>query len=370
MTDPTLSSDDIAQLAHMTLAKTLGLKRGESVLIESWTNSLPYAEAFQLEARRLGAKPLILFESEKGYWDAVGSLKAKELGEPGKSEWAALENADAYVYFWGPADRARVESLPDKVRGALFAYNQRWYQLVRKNGIRACRVELALAEAGNAQRLGVDLGDWRRELLAGSLVDPAILARNGARVAKALTRGKKLHVIHPNGTDLWLGLRGRPVTVDDGRVDAEDLKKRQNIVSLPGGSALVAVDEKVAEGVFAANRPSRFERVVPSTGGRWEFKGGKMLTYQFEQGEEVFVQGFQEAPKGKERPGLFEVGLNPAVRDAPNFEDQQEGVVTLYIGGNKSWGGTNGVPYMGYLVLRGATVEIDGRPLVRDGAIV
>jgi hypothetical protein len=42
----------IDRLARTVIGKTLGLKRGETVLIEAWSNSLPYAEAFQREAGR------------------------------------------------------------------------------------------------------------------------------------------------------------------------------------------------------------------------------------------------------------------------------------------------------------------------------
>lgn len=358
-------------LAKTVLGRSLGLKRGETVLIEAWSNSLPYAEAFQREARRLGVKPLVMFDSEPVFWETVDAGRSKDLGAPSKSEWAALENADAYVYFWGPADRARMRQLPPKVQDQITAYNDKWYQLTGKKGIRACRMEIALAEPANAQSYGVDLDAWRAELLASSVVDPTLMRRTGAKLKGVFDRGKRIHVTHPNGTDLTLGLKkGRTLRVDDALVDAADLKAKENIVTIPGGSAVVAVDETVADGTFKSNRPSRFDQMRKRMfGGSWEFKGGRVVSHSAEEGSEEFAQFFQRGPKGKERPGLFEIGLNPMIRDAPTFEDQEAGAVSLYLGRNKFYGGASSVDFFAYLVLRGATVEIDGKTVVRDGAL-
>lgn len=206
--------------------------------------------------------------------------------------------------------------------------------------------------------------------MAASLIDPTTLAKYGGRFAGPLEKGRRLRITHPNGTDLVLGLKHRKAIVDDARIDANDLRSENNVCSLPGGNLLLALDESVAEGTLIANRPSRFDRIHTTHGGRWEFRDGKLADYKFEEGQEHFLKGFQKAPKGKEKPGILEIGLNPAVQDSPNWEDEELGVVTVYIGGNARYGGATKIPYLSYLMVRGATLEVDGKTLLRGGVPV
>jgi aminopeptidase len=354
-------------LAENVVKKTLGLKRGETVLIEAWSNSLPYAEAIQLAARRAGAKPLILYESEPAYWEAVDGGMAKVIGDPPKAEWDALAASDAYVYFWGPSDRGRFRALPPKTRGDLTQFNGQWYAITGKKKVRACRMELGLAEPSNAESFGVDVGAWRAELLAASAADPAAMAAAARTVVGPLTKGRSLRIRHPNGTDLTLGLKHRPATVDDQRVDAQDLKAGNNVVNLPGGMLFVALDESVADGKLVATRPSRFDRGLQMLrGGTWEFAAGKIAKLRESPGG-TFAGFYAAGAKGKERPGILEIGLNPAIKDAPNCEDQRLGLTTVYIGGNENYGGASKCPFQAGLMLEGATIEVDGRPIVKDG---
>ncbi|MCI4346353.1 MAG: aminopeptidase [Thermoplasmata archaeon] len=369
VTSPTQT--EMRGLAKSVLTKNLQIKKGESLVIEAWSNSLPYAEAVQLEARKMGAKPLIIYDSEPGYWDAVEAGAGKVIGEPGRAEWSALQNADAYLYFWGPTDRGRIAALPPKKAQELAAYNPKWYETAAKKKVRAFRMEIALAEPVNAERYGIDLATWRKELWDASFVDPKEMARTGAKVGKAFEKGKRVKITHPNGTNLALGLKkGRKAIVQDGRIDAMDLTRKNNVDSLPAGSVVIAVDENVADGTIVSDRKFRVAgRGYTAEGGRWEFAKGKLVSYSYESGGDKFAETYDKGPKGKERPGLLEVGLNPLMREAPTFEDQESGTITLYVGGNANFGGASKVPFVTYNILSGASLEVDGRPVVTNGKI-
>src|ERR1700732_908298 len=93
-----------ARFARSILTRNLAVQKGERVMIETWTHTLPWAAAMAREARRLGARPLVVYEDEAGYWDSIAAGEEKLLGKPGKHEWAAVEKSDVYVFFSGPAD--------------------------------------------------------------------------------------------------------------------------------------------------------------------------------------------------------------------------------------------------------------------------
>src|SRR5580658_3971357 len=150
-----------ARLAHSVLADNLRVQKGEAVLIESWTHSLPYATAFVREARRLGARPTLLYEDDDAWWEAIRSGRPKSVGAFSRAEKAAVKAADVYIYFWGPEDRNKAEELPPKVQEKIEAYNEDWYRIAEKGGLRGCRMTVGMATEPAAKRLGLKGTVWR-----------------------------------------------------------------------------------------------------------------------------------------------------------------------------------------------------------------
>jgi leucyl aminopeptidase (aminopeptidase T) len=369
MTDPSVPSESLSRMAKTVLGTTLGLKRGQTVLIEAWTSSLPYAEVFQAEARKMGLKPLVLYDSEEAYWQAVEAGEGKTIGQPPQAEWDALKAADGYVYFWGPSDRSRFEALPDKVQEQLTAYNGRWYELTAKAKLPAVRMTLALATPSEATSLGADLGAWRSELVEGGVADPRKMKALGQRLSTKLRQGGTLRITHPNGTDLTLRIpKGRRVTVDDGIIDTADLQQKNNVGNVPAGLVIVPVDEGFADGTIVASRTARFARGRKTVEGlRWTFSHGRLVSHATGGSDAEYEAFFSKGPVGKDRPALFTIGLNPALAEAPSYEDQALGIVSVYVGGNAFYGGKSKSRFQAYLMLQGADVALNGKVLLRAG---
>src|SRR5579872_3744357 len=93
--------------ARNVLRNCLLLRRGENLLVETWSGTQSWAESLVLEARILGARPMLLMEDEATYWSCVEEAPASHLGHVGTHEWAALKACDAHVYLWGPYDTIR-----------------------------------------------------------------------------------------------------------------------------------------------------------------------------------------------------------------------------------------------------------------------
>lgn len=358
-----------SRVAHQVLSRSLGVRSGQSVVIESWTHTLPWAAAFVTEARKLGAHPIVLYEDEEAYWNSVGAADPKVVGTMGASEQAAVKEADAYVFFWGPADRARLQSLPDKTRSALLAFNPKWYTLASKAGLRGCRMELGRATPAAAKRFGVDLATWQSQLVQGTLTDLTALQRRGRKLTARLAKGRDVVITHPNGTRLSLKLRGRDPINDDAVVDAADVRAHHAMTPIPGGVVTVAIDERAAEGTFLANRTS-YLMSGPATEGKWTFEGGRLTALDYETGGLPVKAALEKAAKGADRPAFLSIGLNPELRNTPNLEDQEAGVVCVAVGGNDFYGGATSNPFMTWIALAGATVTVDGHPLVKGGRIV
>jgi aminopeptidase len=354
-------SDPQAKLAQSILRNNLQVKPGESVTIEAWSHTLPWAVTLAREARRMKALPVIHYEDEKAYWDAVESGGSKLLGQKPDHEWASLAKTDVYIHMWGPGDRVRLNALPEKQANQLFEWNNSWYDTAKKAGLRGARLELGRPYPTLAKAYGVDIDTWTRDLVAGTMVDPAVLARSGAPISKALKSGKRVRISHENGTDLTLGLAGRQVQVNIGRVTEADLKRPfRMLTNLPSGSVRVALDETVADGVIVGNRTDYYEDRI-ATEPRFEFSKGRLTRASFGSGGDKFEADYEKGGKGRDQPGQLAIGLNPKLHNTPQVEDLEAGAVMVSIGTNQFAGGKNKSRLFAWAIVAGADVEVDGK---------
>jgi leucyl aminopeptidase (aminopeptidase T) len=354
--------------ARNIVTKYLKVRAGENVIIESWDHTMPMASAMVDEARRVGGKVLYVYNDEDAWWRAIDRKQSKLLGKSSAPEWAALKAADVYVNFWGPGDTDRIEKLPDEPGNEAFAWNWPWYAVARKSGLRGVRMTTAFVTEGRAKAWGVDLAQWEEGMLRASLIDPEEIAKSGARLCKALSRGKKVRITHPNGTDVEVALAGVAPRLHDGRPHPWDKRSSRSgmLETIPAGYVDFVLDSKTAEGSIHANRRTNIWWNWHA-GGTLEFADGRLTSYSFEDGEGEFARQYKHGTAGKDRASALTLGLNPAAKDVPNLEKWERGCVSLQTGGNRGLGGTNGSNFFTWLSLAGAEIAIDGTPVIRAG---
>ncbi|MGI0078862.1 MAG: aminopeptidase [Nitrososphaerales archaeon] len=360
------------RLARSVLRNSLALKKGEKLTIEAWSRALPWVDAFLTEAREMGVRPMVIYESDAAFWASLEAGRTKSLGVLGAQEFAALRESNAYVYFWGPADRTRWHKLPSATVSAVTAYEDEWFKIAKEAKLRWCRIELARATEELAREYRISYSEWVRELLEASTVNPEPMIRNGRKIADTFENGQDVVITHRNGTRLELHLKGRKPFVDDGVVDEADVKAGFGESNVPSGVVTVAVDESFAEGKLKANRPTRHG---PSRGrsdeGEWTFENGKLSKYSYGGGEKDFSRIYLKSDhEVRDRPAILSIGLNPKIRDSPLFEDQELGVIAFYIGSNEWLGGSNKGDFHSWLLLRGADLTVDGEVLLKGGKLI
>ena len=348
------------------------LRRGEELVVASWTHTLPWASACVAEARRLGARATLLLEDEAAFWRSIEVAPATRnwAGVPSAVR-AALREADALIYFAGPADRPRLHALPSAQQTPFHGASEAWLALCRRANVRGVRCLLGYASDAQGDRWNVPGALWRSQIVRAIVEsDPSAIGTVGARTARALARGRELRITAPNGTDVRLRLRRRIPWVDDGRVDHLDRRRRRVVTTVPGGTVVVAVDERSAQGTAIADQPS-FLSAGRADGGQWDLERGRLREFWYTNGTEAFEAEFGSAPAGREVLGLFALGLNPALSAGiPQAEDARAGTVTLAIGGNSAYGGSNACRFLSWITLGEATVALDGAPLVDRGELV
>lgn len=353
-------------LAKNVIKKSLRIQPKENVIVESWNHGLEAAREFVFQLRAAGARPMFLLEDEATYWRSVESLPPSKLGQVSKSEWAAVNEADAYVFFPGPADIARVRANMPKY-SASTAYNSDWYRRGRKAGLRGARVMLGYVSPERAASYGFDHASWKQMILDAGAADFAAVARKGKRAADLLTREDEAHLTSPNGTDLTFRLRGTKGAVDDGIVDAADLKAGEFMTNVPPGYAYVVPDETSAEGTLVADLPMPYlGRLVK--GIRVTFDEGR-ASWAAEENADVLLPGWQKATGPKDRLGYLSIGLNPNARTGFLQDDIVSGVMEIGIGDNEEAGGKNKTSFYLGSRMSQATLTVGRKTLVQDGRL-
>ncbi|HTW55291.1 MAG TPA: hypothetical protein VMG36_02435 [Thermoplasmata archaeon] len=360
--------------ARNLLRNALRLKRGDDILIETWSGTFPWAVSLDLEARILGARPLLSVKDEPSYWQSVPSSPASQLGRLGGHELAALSASDAYVCLYGPEDTLREERLPRHAARRIESKNHEMMRVIQKQGIRCVRWDLGRTSEVWARRYGVDLRTWRNELIEAAMVDPRGMQRDGARIARRLQRGREVRITHPNGTDLALRLAHRRPKVDDGVMDEEDVKAGNVMMVVPSGVVSVTLDELHAEGRFVSNATGVLftdSQEIPLAPGRWEFRQDALESFACARGGKQLRRALADLQNPQLRAGQLSVGLNPRISTIPLLFDQSRGTVTFEIGRNVHMGGRSRSPHlMAFLDLTGATLHVDGEKVVDLGKIV
>jgi leucyl aminopeptidase (aminopeptidase T) len=354
--------------ARSIVTKYLNVRAGENAIIESWDHTMPLASAMVDEVRRVGGKVLLVHNDEDAWWRAIDRKQSKLLGQSSAPEWAALKAADVYVNFWGPGDTDRIEKLPDRAGDEAFAWNWPWYAVARKSGLRGVRMTVGFVTEGRARKWGLDRAQWEESFLRASLVDPEEMAKSGARLCKALSRGKRVRITDSNGTDLEVALAGVAPRLQDGRPHPWEKRYGPSgmLTNIPAGFVDFVLDSKTVEGRFHANRRTNIWWNWHA-GGTLEFVDGKLTSFSFEDGEEEFARQYKNGTAGKDRASALTLGLNPAVKDVPNLEKWERGCVSLQLGGNRGLGGTNGSNFFTWISLAGSEIAIDGTPVIRAG---
>lgn len=359
-------------VARALVGPAFDLRKGEHLVVLSWNHTLPWAAAVVAEARRVGARPLLFLEDESAFWRAVElSRSPLPWTTLPRTARAAIRSADALLYFPGPADWPRLRSLPHELGAPLSGHDDLWLTPRSGTGPRRLRCLLGYASEPASGFWGVPGAMWRSQLLrAISDADYGAIAAAGRRVERLLTLGRNVQITGDDGTDVRLRLRRRSPWVDDGRVDTQDRRRGRAVATAPAGSVVVAVDERSASGTAVASRPS-FLAGGRVAGGQWEIEGGRLRNYWYSEGAEAFETEFAAAPRGRETVALLGIGLNGALAGGvPHAEDEEEGAVTLAIGGNAMYGGANRCRYLSWITIGKATVAVDGVPLCDRGQLL
>ena len=184
-----------------------------------------------------------------------------------------------------------------------------------------------------------------------------------------------MRVTSPHGTDITFEVGSRPIFVNDGIVTEQEARSKTfftRLATLPGGSLTFAPIETSANGKVVV--PKDRCRLEPLKDISFELKNGRLQNFRAAQGSQCFEETMAAYTGSKDTIGSIRIGLNPewkVIEDDGDFRPEDAlGMVTIGLGFNELLGGANKDPGGFSFPIVGATVEIDGRVVVKAGKLM
>jgi leucyl aminopeptidase (aminopeptidase T) len=360
-----------------TLAQKLvanaAVKEGDIVLVTGGARDVELLEDIAVNARRMGAFPLIAIGSDRMTRRMFDDVPGKYDSQLDKLGMKINEMVDVVISVdFGETDGLLAHVPPERLAARAKA-DAPVAELLRKRGVRTVNLGNGMyPNAALANRWGVPPEQLVKVFWGGVNVDYDKLRATGASVKTAFESGREVHITNPNGTDLRVRVEKRPVFVSDGSISDEDLKGESAArqVWLPAGEVFLAPVPGTAEGTVVVDR--HFYQGAWIEGLTLRFKGGKLVSMSAKSGIEAFKKAYELAGAGKEEFAFVDLGINPNVQIAPGSRMTTwvpAGMVTVGLGNNAWAGGANNVGYTEATFLPGSTVTVDGKVVVENGAL-
>jgi aminopeptidase len=372
---PFLPADDATKLdalAAKLVNQCAGVREDELVGITGDPKDAEILEDLAVQVRKRGAHPLIRLTSDRLARRLYDDVPAPfDLQSP---EWdvklAGLLDAE---FVLESGDEAALAGVPADRMAAREKTFQPVFKKMRERNVRMIFLGNGLYPTpSRAKQFGLSETELTKLFWDGVNTDYVQLQATGAKVKKALSDGKQLHLTHANGTDLKASVETRPVLVSDGVID--EAKRKQGGAAcwtyLPAGEVYVSTATGTAEGRVIVDRVVFEGKEINDL--VIEVKGGKVISLTAKANGERLEAAFKAAAEGKDRFGVIDVGINPNVRPQANSKvlaAMPAGMVSIYVG-NDTWaGGDDNTPFSLTGYLPGATLTVDDKTIVEKGEL-
>jgi leucyl aminopeptidase (aminopeptidase T) len=208
---------------------------------------------------------------------------------------------------------------------------------------------------------GITVEIFRRALP----VDYAGLTQAGERIGAELSAASTCRITSAAGTEVVLRLEGRTAICDDGNLQAEGAWG-----NLPAGEAFIAPIETQGEGTIVFDGAlARYGMLREPL--RLTLAAGRAIEAEGEATEWLLRTLDAGGPTGRVIAELG-IGTNPQATLTGHILEDEKAVRTAHLafGTSASFGGTNVATVHIDGVLLQPTVELDQRPLIRNGELL
>jgi len=356
-------------LAENAVKNCLRIRSDDNVTIFFYPHTLSLAEDLATECFKVGADVLLNLYTDKYYSAYMKHLSTEKLRQP-SAFCRGLSNLSTATFWLGAAyDPLVYRRVPPEKMAANDEAETEAHLPMRERKVRSLGLAIGQVTRPRAKAYGFNFATWERMVREASAVPAKTLTATGHRLAGILGTADEVHVTAPSGTDLTFSVRGRQPMIYDGIVDDEDIAAGVFESSIPSGSVTLLPQETSAEGVVVFDVPQAWAgRSIRRM--RWEFHGGRLTKFDGDAAALALRKQYEMSTGDRDRIASFTIGTNPKAILGFLQNPIVRGEVSVGVGGNQFVGGPNKSAFGFESTIRAATVEADGKPIVRDGKLL
>jgi len=363
-------SPDLQDVAR-NLVQSARVATGDKVVVTGSVRDAALMEHVAIETMKAGGQPLIVLSSEQLTRRSYDEVPEKyDTTEPA-FDLVLANAADVQISI----EVGETEGLLAGVPEARLTARTKAYEPVTETVLRR---NVRLVSLGNdlyptaslSQRLGMTQPELESKFWNAASVPPDALRAKGAALRDVIAKAKNVAVTHPNGTDITFAVDGGRGFVSDGAISADQVKQggAALLTWLPAGELILPAAAGTADGRVVV------DKVL------WRGQEIRNLTLVYSKGRltamtaDSNLEGLKEAYDGsggaKDQFGYIDIGLNPEARlplGTGRVVWMAPGAITLGLGDNRGFGGTNASEFGLATQLGGATLKADGVTVIESG---
>jgi leucyl aminopeptidase (aminopeptidase T) len=365
-------SSDLQAVAS-NLVKAAMIKTGDKVLIAGSTRDEALMEHLFIETMKAGGQPLISLGSERLFRRSYDEVPASYDSLPPSLNLAIANTFDVQIILdIGEADDI-LAGVPQERQAARAKAAAPVTQAFFQRNIRTVNLGNGLyPTAALSRRLGVPQPELASAFWKGVGVAAQTLRTNGEALRTTLAGAKKITLTHPNGTNVTFAVDAGRSFVSDGAITPEKIKQGGGAAStwLPAGELILPVVAGTAEGKVVIDKTLWNGQEV--RGLTLSYRNGRLTSMTAASNIDALTARYEAAGGGKDQFGWIDIGLNPETRlpvGTGRIVWTAPGAVSVGLGDNRAFGGTNASDFGLAAQLAGATVKADATIIVENGTL-
>ncbi len=349
------------------------VKTGDKVLIAGSVRDEKLMEHIAIETMKAGGQPMISIGSDSLTRRSYDEVPASYDSLPATLNLALINMFDVQILLDVGEAEDLLSGVPQSRQAARAKANEPANQAFFERNVRLVNLGNGLYPTATlSRRLGVPQPELASTFWKGASVPAQTLRTNGETVRTAFAGAKQVTLTHPNGTNLTFGVDAGRAFVSDGAITAEKVKQGSAAAStwLPAGELILPTVAGTAEGKVVIDKMLWSGQEV--RGLTLTYSKGRLTSMTAASNIDNLKARYDAAGGGKDQFGYIDIGLNPETKlpvGTGRIVWTAPGAVTLGLGDNRGFGGTNASDFGLATQIGGATVKADGKTVVENGAL-
>ena len=364
-----------AELAAVARAMTMAamIKPGDRVFISGSVRDKELLESLAVETMKAGGQPLIAITSDQLTRRSYDEVPASYDSQPPTLGLAMVNAFEVEL----SVEAGESESVLAGVPASRIAARAKAYlpvdEAFLKKGVRLVSLGNGLyPTAALAERLGKPKTEVTSIFWKAAMIPPDAIRAKGEAIRSVLAAAKQITLSSANGTNLTFGVVAAKGFVSDGAISAEKVKQGRAAAQtwLPAGELLVPVAPGTAEGKVVVDKLVFQGTTVEAL--TLVFSKGKLASMTARAGLDALKALYDASSGGKDQFGFIDLGLNPEAKLPTNTGRivwMAPGSVTVGLGDNRGWGGTNVSEFSLACPVSNATLSANGQLLIESGTL-